>query len=395
VKLGKEPVLELAVITTYSPQPPLTTLHFLKKIGVYKFLPEENVSVEELKKRKFSDEFCEFWQEAQSATISGEREGLRSFLEEKFSDLKTRLDMIDFRLQTYLMALNTFLLVLPLILSVMTIFTGTEAVQPLVFIPLCSLPIALVPPLILMPREMSLKNPRPLVFAPIVAATLVYFFTRNILLLALLSIPSSALTFIEEKKALKEIEEAGRILRKAAQSPNIKFIEIKDPEELLERGFGFSKALLVALYIQLAFLQTKSYFKAVSKLLSIFREYHSSLKKIRERAGSVLLVGLIIITVAAASFAIVFYTVSNTSRIAREIPYSTYRLRPLSEHELLDLRFKLLEVLAAMSLALSVLATTREANPLYFPLYLPLLILVSYFTFEACLQIVPLWLGTW
>ena len=390
-RFRKEPILELAVITVHSPQSPLTTLNFLKKIGIYRFLPDNNDSVEELKKKGYSKDFIEFWKEAQNATLSGQREGLRSFFEEKFSELKTSLDMLDFRVQKYFIIMNVAVLVVPILLSVTSIFTGTIDPLSLIMIVLCTVPLALAPPLII-PREMRLESPRPLVFLPLLLSLPLYLYFKEILVLIGASVISMVLTYIEEKRKIKEIIESGEILRRATQSSNIKFIGVTDPEQLLvKRVCGFVKALLVALYIQLAYMRSRDYFKATSKLMSIFREYLAALSKLRERALGNFVTGLIIVAVAAASFAFVYHTLNKVSSIGAHIP-SYYGVRVLSRSELLALKEFFVELLITMSFSFSLISTTREGNPLYFAIYFAPLLALSYTVFEVALQVAPLWL---
>ena len=74
--------LPLSVVVCFSPLPPLTTLLFLSKLGVWELLPKEVVEPEELRRLGYASEFVRLYEEVLKAQRTGRREALKDYLKE-------------------------------------------------------------------------------------------------------------------------------------------------------------------------------------------------------------------------------------------------------------------------------------------------------------------------
>ena len=384
--------LPLCVVLNFSPLPPLTTILYLARLGVFSELPKELVDPEELRAKGYAKEFVEIYREAVRAQRTGRREGLRNLLEKRMRELRTSLDMMDYNVSTMMEVLSLTTIVVPLLLASVEVFMSPALFTPtIVACSVLSVVVALVMGIYTIPWELWLRRPRLATLAPMLVSIPAYFMTQDVAFsLTLGSVLSAPLVYLEQRRAVKVFDDALKYLSRATHSPNPVLAGIDLDDLLDKRFFGVARAAMVTLYV--LFTQGgRRYFEGVTRLLAYVREYIVTLKGVRRKALVSLFYTLVIAAAASASMAIIVATLAGISSMAPSWTIGSIMPTASTTGDVADATL-LFVALSSISYAVAA-ATMRDGNPLYFPLYLAAILPISYTAYRLTLLYAPVMLG--
>jgi len=365
-------IIPLSIILTTSPLPPLTTLNKVRELGFYKYLPKGTNPI----LKEYSKKFREFYREIAEAHISGSEKRVEYFLEDKLEEFKSFAETGELRVLSNIAMLNSIAVILPPMISVLMVLTNPLS-TPLLLIGLSILSIVLIL-LLNLPNVTSLysiKFKKAYLTLLILLAIPLYFLTENPYLALLVpSIPLSIVSFIELKKELNERENLLSIVKSAATGVNIfKYYKL-NPEKFVKKYYGFMKGVAVALYLGYAFGSGEK----MEALLKYYRIYLNTLKRIRLKTFTVIFYSFLMVSAAVS----VLYLMEGSLREFRartpDIPatFNFIQLPSLSQLNELEKYLDIAVVINITAFALSC-AMLREGNPLYFTIYLPLLLTIA------------------
>ncbi len=385
--------LPLSIIVASSPLPPLSTLLLLARLKVYP-LPEELMDLEELRDRGYAGEFVEFYEEVLQAQRSGQREGIKDFIERKLAEAKSALDLMDYNVSILIEVLVALTLVAPLTIGSVIVF-----IEPGTFIPLtlviCVLAflIALLSSVAVVPPELWLPPPRLYALLPFTLyppfSHLVGSYSQA---LAICAAASGVLVFLEQRRKLRVLRETEEYVRRASTSRNPFLAGIEDLDALLsDRFFGVSKAIVAALYV--LFTQGgRRYGEGITFLRKTLRNYLDTFKGVRKKAAVSFLYALIMSCIASVSMAFLLSALTALAGIPTGGLMGGFRIPSYEEVRVLIAGVDLYVAITALTYSVSV-AALRDGNPLYFSLYLFPLVSASYASYVLALKYAPLIFG--
>ncbi len=351
--------LDLAIILYSSPLPPSATLKRLEKssdIGG-------------------GDGILEI---ARRDELSGTREGLRNYIENKLSELRVRVETTEELIQQLGELMMLFTVSLPLIVVGLVFMVSPGKAAPLLVA--FSAIGGLVGAAAYAKIPVELRFPPPgrralaalsLMAVPLLleAGGLIRVGEEVFLLVVAASAPSAALTYREAREILGELEGDRRLLVEALRCPFHIFrcLGLDAFEEPVR--LRVSRVLREILMLYGRFGRDE---EGLRWLVEYFESYRRLLGDVRARTMLSLLNGIVGVSVLALGLSMVSSVFSSLPAVSVAglsiSPVSFARVKPY-----LDL------VLAVNSLSYSVAtASMREGNPLYFPLYLPVMLLATY-----------------
>jgi len=389
--------LPLSVILSFSPLPPLATMVYLSRLKVYEEIPGELVDSEELRERGYAPEFIQLYEEAFRAQRTGRREGLVNYLERRIREIRTSLDLLDYNVTTMVEVLSLLTVVIPVMLASIAAFIfpgflGTITIASTV----PGLIIILFASFFITPPELWLRRPRLITLAPLLLFLPILYVTRDVALaLTIASFPSAFLVWWEERRNFKVFEEALELVVKGTYSRNPILAGINDLDYLLgEKWYGVAKAAVTTLYI-LYTQGGRKFGEGVTKLMTFIRDHVETMKAIRKKAFQSLIYGIVMACIAGACMAIVVSTFNFMVSIPHGAVSTTeYGLVIPTQAHLSQLHGVMPIYIAVTSLTYAVgVAALRDGNPLYFPLYLALILPTSYLSYQLALQYAPMIFG--
>ncbi|RLE75627.1 MAG: hypothetical protein DRJ56_05420 [Thermoprotei archaeon] len=384
--------LPLSIVLNFSPLPPLTTILYLGKLGVYGELPRELVDPEDLRRRGCAPEFVRLYEEALLAQRTGRREGLRNVLERSMRELRTALDMMDYNVSTMVEVLSLVTIVVPLTLASVMVFVSPGSMLPAVTASsLVGLVLTALLGMYFVPWELWLRRPRALSLAPMLLGLPAYHLLGDaVLSLALAVALSAPLVYLEQRRAVGVLDEAVDLLSRASHSPNPVLAGV-DLDDLLDRRFyGVSRAATVTLYT--LFTQGGSkYYEGVARLLAYVRDVAEAFRGLRRKALQSFAYALVMAAMAAAAMAIIISVIEYMASLPAPVSVSGVSLSP---GDVTLVRAAMPAYIALTSLSYAVAAACmRDGNPLYFPLYLAAILPASYAGYHLTLLYAPSMLG--
>ncbi|RLE92395.1 MAG: hypothetical protein DRN04_10425 [Thermoprotei archaeon] len=379
---SKRDTLPLSIILSVSPLPPLSTFFHLKKLGFYSYLPIRPSSSKELKKKGFSKDFIELYEEALRSQTTGSRRGLKSFIEEKLAEFKTSAEIAEMKTLSNASLMNSLAIVVPTLLTTLMLVTSPE-IAPLILILLSivSLLVILALNLPVVISIYSYKFRKPEVLLSLLAAIPLYLVLKDIVIsLIVASVPASIFSGINVLKETKLRAQLLNIVKTASQvsSKNVFKVIKETPQKLFEKfDYGVMKAVVATLYLISAYAPCT---EAYDKLTEYTRIYVTTVKRIRSKFNAILLYSAIMIAISVSTLYLTVFSIGEFSqRIPRGIlviGYSFIRLPTLTQ--LNEIKVTLDFAITVNVLAFSLMcAMLREGNPLYFALYFPLLLIIA------------------
>ena len=393
-------VVPLSILLSTSPLPPLTTLQRLRALGIYKSIPDIlGVNIEDFKRQGYSDRFIELLKVASLSQRTGSIEPLKSLVEEKISETRADLELMDYTISQNMELLSVFVLLLPSILaSLLFIVNPTIVATILLACSALGLILGICLGLISIPWELRIRGSvLPLIFSPVIFLVAFYIFQDPLKSLVILSIVLSPYLFKKLREELKVLEESLELARRATTSTSNIFraLEIEDPEYLLsDRFYGVSRAICVAIYL-LALHGGVRLRESLVKLLEYIRDYVGYVKRLRNKTRVIFLYSAIMGMLSAVSLAFIVVVLSflSSTMSSSTLPLITAIYMP--SHEELELVKEYIRyVLAVNSLTFSLItALFRDGNPVYFPLYLLPISIAVMLSYNLTLLYVPVLLG--
>ncbi|RLE78768.1 MAG: hypothetical protein DRJ52_09835 [Thermoprotei archaeon] len=367
----------LAAAVSASPYPPASTLLELRELGL-DFLPKTpRELLLEAKTRKFK----ELVEECKQAQLMGRKDSIKYLAEKYLNDIKNNLVTLDIHVMGFSEILGWLGLFAPLFFLCSVIFVPLEQVKLLI---MSSLIISIIVSLLFFsgktPREFSLPSPPPYYFLPLLFTPIALLVLPLSVSLLVTSAITAVLLYFHQKKLLSYIDIAERIISRATGSnlfPIVLGRKLR-PRDLLSKKFwGFAGILLKALYLLLT-CGSEKYYENASRLLDFFKEYKFYMNRFREKASATYFYALIFVGITGLSIAWTYSMYIELSQIS--VP--TGEIGAISIPDVRSLDFLIDATLVAASLSFSLAeAVMRDGNPLYFPLYTPLLLLTAYSAF--------------
>lgn len=381
-------IFPLLLVLYCSPLSPLVTLSRLKRLlEEYDYLPDEATTPDELKEKGYAPEFIKLYEASSLASRTGRKKSLKHMLDSFLLDLRTSIEMMSYNLDNLMNLLQVVAILIPFEIFCLLIFLNPKASIAAIYASLLGVVIALGC-IYVVKKEYRVKSPRLHTLAPLITTPFLYLYTRNISMsLLIASAPALLLQLIEYTKYIKEHEKALSIIEKAASTRLIKAIGIENPDELLsKRYYGFSRTGLIALYVILAHGGSK-YYESTSRLLSYMREMMAGFKRVRGFGRQVFIYGLVMAVAAAASVAIAVATVKYFASVSVKVSVPLPGIHIPSQEDLAFIESQVDLFIALCSLTFSIgIASARDGNPLYFPLYLPAVLASSILSYYIALN---------
>jgi len=384
--------LPLTIILNFSPLPPLTTILFLSKLGVLDSFPEKVADPDELKDAGFAPEMVDLYREALNSQRTGRREGLQNILEKHLRELRSTLDLMDYNVSTMIEVLSLLTIVVPtMIVSVVAFLSPSEVVNVLIASSAISIALALFMSFYTIPSELWLRRPRMVSLAPMILLVPLFLLLNDVALALMLSaIPSAILTARDATRNFKVFEEAAQLAEKASHSRNPVLAGINLDDLLSNRFYGVARGVTVTLYVLYTYSGSK-FQEAVTRLMTFAREYVSSFKSQRRRALQSLAYALVMSALASASMAMIVASIQFIADM--NIP-GGYGVNLPGEEDLDALNGAMPIYIELIALTYAVgMASFREGNPLYFPIYLLPSLALSYASYHLTLAYAPIMLG--
>ena len=358
-KLNNKPVLsdlDLAIILYSSPLPPSATLRRIKDYFIFR---ERGVA--EIAKR---DE------------LSGVREGLKTFIENKLAELKIQVENTELLLQQLSDLLLVFTVSLPLIVAGLLFMLGPEqGIITLLTLSLMGLIIGVisftqVPPELRFP--LLSKNSYLALFLlilPIITNAFYHLDSALFLLLSLFSIPSAVIALLDEKKIIRELDENQQILTEAMKCPFhlYRCIGLEHLNSPVVMNISRTIRTILNLYGKFGtekrgLLWLSEYYKQVVKLV----------RDTRARTLMALFNGFIGIAVLALGLSMIQSVFSS-------LPNINLQFINMGPQIYMNIKPRLYIVLGINSISYSIATSSvREGNPLYFTIYLPSMFFATY-----------------
>ena len=374
---SEKDAIPLSIIFLTSPLSPLTTIHRLKRLGLYEYLPEPSKLFDEMP-AALSGKMKETLKTALLSHRSGSREVINQKLSEIISRTETELELADYNLTQLYQFVSVFTTLVPSIIASVLFFMNLEqGIATIIGAAVLSVFAGFLG-LTVFPSELRLPSPPKRYFLFLLGAIPLYLFLkfemRLLLSITFASIATSLLSWIWVWRELKILKEARELVRKACTSVyNIfKALEIDDPDYLLhKRWFGIAKAATTSLYL-LALHGSKKLSEILNLLESYCSRYHDALFRIRSKTRVMMFYAMLEALVVSAIYAMLVYTLIFFTSIELH-GVAGYFYIP-SQAEIVKLRESLDLVLSLNAIGLSIAtSSSREGNPLYFVLYLPLI----------------------
>jgi len=385
--------LPLGIILRFSPLPPLTTFVYLSRLKIYEEIPEL-VDVEELRERGYAPEFLQLYEEAVRAQKTGTRAGLTHYLERRIRELRTSFEMMDYNTAMILEVLSLLTITIPVLLASVIAFIYPHLIVGVVSASSAlGLLMAVGVSLTFIPPELWLRRPRAIVFTPFLLSLPIFYSTGDLIVALMVgAIPSAFLSFREERRNYRVLEEAMDLVSRATHSRNPMLAGVDMDHLLDDVWYGVAKAATTTLYI-LYTQGGKKFAEGVSKLLAFIRDYVESYRSLRKKALQSLAYALIMSSIAAACMAIVVLTVDFMSDVGMPAGSLAGLAIPTRKHveELMKV-VPLYIAVSSLSYAVGISAL-RDGNPLYFPVYLALILPINYASYILSLQYAPILIG--
>lgn len=373
--------IPLALLLLVSPLMPLTTLKRLREIGYYSYLP----SPEDVLEGKRPEGLSEKAVEVLEATLQSQHSGSRAIFEEKIEELLSRtaveLELAEYNISQLFQLASLFTSVVPVTVASIQFLTNPEEAAPtLIACSVISIIVGGVIGLGLFPRELALVAPSlktlftflislaayPLYSLLEVPHPLLCTFTTA-------AVPASVLCIQLRRRVLDSFREARKLVRRASMASYNIFsaLEIDDPEYLLSpRWSGIARSATTALYMFCLYGGEKIR-EGLQRLELYIGRYLDYLFRIRERTR----VMLIYAVVEAAVVAVMYSMLIGCLKLLGGEEATPIELITLPSYAALRSLEKMLDmVLSLNALGLSLATSSaREGQPLYFPMYLPLI----------------------
>ena len=381
-------IFPLLLVLYCSPLSPLVTLSRLKKLlEEYDYLPDEATTPDELKEKGYAPEFIKLYEASSLASRTGRKESLKHMLDSFLLDLRTSIEMMSYNLDNLMNLLQVVAILIPFEIFCLLIFLNPRASIVAIYVTILGVIVALGC-IYVVKKEYRIKSPKLYTLIPLVAILFLYLYIGNISIsLLTASVPALILQLMEYVRYIKEHEKALSIIEKAASTRLVKAIGIENPDELLsERYYGFSRTGLIALYMILAHGGSK-YYESTSRLLSYMREMMAGFKRVRGFSRQIFIYGLVMAVVAAASVAIAVATVKYFASVSVKVSVPLPGIYIPSQEDLAFIESQVDLFIALCSLTFSIgIASARDGNPLYFPLYLPAVLASSILSYSITLN---------
>ena len=369
--MGDKPLLgrtDLAIILYSSPLPPSATLKRIEQV----FELKDCSDVVELARR---DE------------LSGARDGLRNYVEGRLAELRVQVENTETLLQQLSELMLVFTVSLPLIVAgLLFMLSPGEGVLALLVFSVVGAFVGVVG-FSRIPAELRFPKPSWRIYIPLalLATLFALEFMHELgelvfLLAAFLATPSALLTYREEKLVLGELRENEEMLLDAVKCP-FHLYRCVSPERLEKTvRVELSKTVRTILQLYGRFGVDP---EGLRWLLEYYKQHFKLVRDIRSRTLIALLNGVVGVSVLAVGLALiggVFSSLPAVSAAGLNVsPEAFTSIRPIMSL-----------VLAINSLSYSIAtASVREGNPLYFPLYLPAMLLATYAGLELGPVLIP------
>ncbi|RLE78871.1 MAG: hypothetical protein DRJ52_09630 [Thermoprotei archaeon] len=368
----------LAAACFSSPFPPASTILELSKLGLW-FLPK---SPPELLLKAKTPRFKELVEECKVAQLAGRKDSIKALAERYMDDLKNSLAALDIHVVSFSEILGWLGLFAPLFFLCSVIFIPLEQVKIFILVSLAaSILISLVFFAGKTPREFSLPSPPLYSFLSFLITPIGYLLGLPLTIsLLIASIPSAVFLLFYQRKLMEYIDLAEKICSRASSTMITPIILPKNfkPRDILSSEFwGFAGILLKSLYLILTYGSEK-YFENANRILEFFRQYRFYMNRFREKATAMYFYALIFVAIAGLSIAWTYTMYIELSQITTP----TGKYFNISIPRVKDLENLIDATLAAVSLSFSLaVAVSKDGNPLYFPLYIPLLLAIEYCVF--------------
>ncbi|RLE57133.1 MAG: hypothetical protein DRJ40_02105 [Thermoprotei archaeon] len=385
--------IQLLIITATSPLPPISTITFLKKLGILNYIPSE-LSEIKLRKLNFHNKFIEVIKYIKEAQLLGSKQILRNKLEHELNELRIRSEVIAERTAMNLEIIFTLLFTAPLMISLILLFIPTlRPAIPYVFYTSLALSITVtaIVTASLIPLEYStFENPPYTTYIPLVLTPAIYLVTRDPLLAILTSsIASLPQTVKYYRKSVDSFNEVVTLIEKLQVLPTASPIElgIEDVSKLLRYRAPITKALALTLYLTLLFRSTRSDASQLHQYATLLRKFITDLRIRLTYTAIYAVIALGLMTVAASIVLKVHTTLAHYS-LQGPIPTPLPVLQPVDVNLVKELTTTLLTASAVVFSI--VVALFRELNPMYFTLYLPTTAAVTWLCFTYGHYLVPI-----
>ncbi|RLE75721.1 MAG: hypothetical protein DRZ80_02300 [Thermoprotei archaeon] len=377
---SEKDAVPLSIVFLTSPLSPLSTLHKLKRLGLYSYLPEPSQLLDHLPD-SFSSKMRETLRVAILSHKSGSREVINQKLSEVMSRTETELEIADYNISQLYQFISVFTTLVPSIIASVLFFMNLKnGVITIISAALFSVMAGFLG-LTVFPGELRLPSPPKRYLALfLIVAPLYFIFNFELKLLLLISLASlipSFLSWIFLSNKMKILREARELVRKANTTTfNLfKALEIEDPDFLLaRRWFGIARAATTSLYL-LALHGGGRLSDSLNLLESYYSRYLNALDRIRSKTRVMMFYSVIEALVIAGIYAILVYTLlffANLPRYYSEAYTGAFYIPSTIELEFLKKSLDLVLTLNAFGLSIAT-STSREGNPLYFTLYLPVI----------------------
>mgnify|MGYP000330092662 CR=1 FL=1 len=379
---SKRDTLPLSIILSVSPLPPLSTFLHLRKLGFYNYLPIKPTTRRELKKKGFSKDFIELYEETLKAQTTGSKAGLRSFIEEKLMEFKTSAEIAEMKTLSNAALMNSLAIVVPTLITTLMLVTSPEiAPLTLILLSLASLLVVISLNLPVVISVYSYRFRKPEVLLSLVAAIPLYFLLKDIVVsLAVVSVPVSFFSLMNVMKETKLRKTLLDIVKTASQVPSKNVFKVikETPQKLFEKfDYGVMKAIVATLYLISAYAPSS---EAYIKLAEYTKIYVLTVKRIRSKFNAILLYSALMIAISVSTMYLTVFSIGEFSqRIPREAPMLGYSfIKFPTPRQLNDIKASLEIAIAVNVLAFSLMcAMLREGNPEYFALYFPLFLAIA------------------
>jgi len=389
--------IPLNIIFLTSPLSPLTTLYKLRRLGLYTYLPEPSKIFDSLPSG-ISGKMKETLKTALLSHKSGSREVIKHKLSEIISRTETELELADYNLTQLYQFISVFTTLVPSIIASVLFFMNLEqGVAVIIGVAILSVFAGFLG-LTVFPSELRIPAPPKRYFLFLISAIPLYLFLnfemKLLFSLTMASSICSLLSWIWLFKKLNVLKDARELVRKAGTASfNVfKALEIEDPDYLLhEKWFGIAKAATTSLYL-LALHGGRRLSESLNLLESYCSRYLNALFRIRSKTRVMMFYSIMEALVIAAIYAILVYTLIYFSSMELHGAWGSFYIPSIKEVEMLKNSLDLVLTLNALGLSIAT-STSREGNPLYFTLYLPLISLAMWLGYVLAFGYAPTLFG--
>lgn len=391
--------LGLAVLLYSSPLSPLKTLEELREHGFYPYLPTPDDVLDGRYNPHISGRMREVLEAARRSQMEGDRKALEGLYRKLISGVSTQLELMDYNISQLYQFVSVFTSIVPSVIASVLLFTNPRQLPAvLVGTSLMSV-LAGFLGLAFFPWELRLPGPGMITYIPFTAIPAIYYALErysvpNGLLLSTIiaSIPASVEGWRYLRRRVDAIDSSCRILEKASSCPWNLFacIGVEEPEEVISGDlFGIAGAASLGVYL-LGIYGSEDVQRSVGMLEEAVREYVGALNSLKGKTRIMLFYAMLESGIAAVIYSVLISAAQYFSSFSSA---GAPLYLPLPR-EVEGLRRIVDPVLLLCSLGLSIAtSSSREGNPLYFPVYLPLTAGATWLGFYIAWVFTPMIVG--